>query len=116
MVAASRDGVIFLPPHVNGTSLFSVEDNAIRIGTSSLKNIGEKSAEAIQANRPYASVDDLHGRVSRRQANARVVDALARAGALEFDRDAQIAQAIALNKELREAKINFNVYSREGLE
>ena len=113
MISAARDGVIFLPPHVNGTALFSVEESAIRIGTMSVKNVGDKAARAIEAARPYASEEDLSARVPRRQANSRMLEALRRVGALEFDRDAQIARALEFNRELREAKINLNVYSRD---
>lgn len=116
MVAASRDGIVFLPPHVNGTALFTVEDNAVRIGTQSIKNVGEKAAEAIQKGKPYDSLDDLSRRIPKRQVSSRVVDALALSGALEFSRDAQVARAIAFNQALRDGSINLNVYSRSGVE
>lgn len=116
MISAARDGVIFLTPHVNGTALFSVEEGAIRIGTMSVKNVGDKAARAIEAARPYASEEDLSARVPRRQANSRMLGALRGVGALEFDRDAQVARALEFNRELREAKINLNVYGREGAE
>lgn len=116
MTAAARDGVIFLPPHVNGTATFQVEDNAIRIGTSSIKNVGEKAAAALQAARPFASAEDLHGRVPRRTVNSRVLASLESAGSLEFDQARLAEKAIAFNQKIREASINLNVYSRQGVE
>lgn len=115
MVAASRDGVLFLPPHVCGTALFTVEDNAIRIGTQSVKDVGEKAARALEAGRPYRDRDDLR-RVPKRQANSKVLAALESSGALEFDRECLVAQAVAFNRALRESSINLNVYGRHGAE
>lgn len=115
MVAASRDGVIFLPPHVNGTLSFTVEDNAIRIGTQSIKNVGTKAATCLESNRPYSSREDL-ARVPRRQVNSKVLAALESAGALDFDQDRLAAAAIVFNQKLRDSKINLNVYSRQGVE
>lgn len=116
MVAASRDGVVFLPPHVNGTALFSVEDNAVRIGTQSVKHVGDKAAAALELGRPYRDLVDLEARVQKRQVNSRVKDALNLVGALEFDVERLVAKAVAFNRALRESSVNLNVYSREGLE
>lgn len=116
MTAAARDGVIFLPPHVNGTATFQVEQNAIRIGTRSVKNVGEKAAAALEAARPYSSREDLQTRVAKRQVNSRVVEALRGAGALEFEEAKLEEDAIAFNMKIREATINLNVYSRMGAE
>jgi DNA polymerase-3 subunit alpha len=116
MVSAARDGVIFLPPHVNGTANFSVEDNAIRIGTQSVKNVGSKASVAIELSRPYAGRSDLESRVPRRTCNSKVLAALEAAGALEFDQDVLQARAINLNQRLREERINLAVYSRAGVE
>lgn len=112
MVAASRDGVIVLPPHVNGQAAWGIEDGGIRMGLQAIKDVGEKAASTIQAGKPFASREDFEARMPRRQVNSKVRAALEGAGALEFDEDAFNASAIALNTTLRDAKINLNVYQR----
>lgn len=81
--AAIVDGCILLPPHVNGTWDYSVEENAIRVGLRGIAGVGEKSAQAIVANQPYGKAEDIL-KVPRRQCNAAVIKALVGAGALEF--------------------------------
>ena len=110
MVAASRSGIVFLTPHVNGTGGFSIETNAIRVGTVSLKGVGEKASAAIESGRPYSDKDDLLARVARRSANSRVLAILEDAGALDFTREGQIARAVALNQGLRESGLDLRVY------
>ena len=112
MVSAARGGVIFLPPHVNGTAQNTIEDNAIRVGTLSVKSVGEKASAALQAARPYSSAEDLEARVPKRAVNAGVRKALAEAGALEFDDEVLLRQATELNAALREAKINLRVFQK----
>lgn len=110
LAAAARDGVVFLPPHANGTRRFSIENNAIRVGTESIKNVGSVAAEVVERHRPYSSLEDFLSRVPKRQVNARVVSALQEAGALEFDRDVLVARAVAYNHDLKNTRVSINVF------
>ena len=92
---AVYDGVYFLTPHVN----FSVDydfkktkdKNIIIEGLTSLKNIGEKAALAIEAERikngKYKSYEDFIKRVPKRQVNKKIIDALMANNALEFNKE-----------------------------
>ncbi|TYK42699.1 error-prone DNA polymerase [Actinomadura decatromicini] len=53
---------------------------AIRLGLSGIRNLGEDTAEAIAAGRPYASMEDLARRVPL---SAGALEALATAGAFD---------------------------------
>jgi DNA polymerase-3 subunit alpha len=89
-------GVPVLPPDVNSsTSDFTVEDTddgsgsrkaAIRFGLTAVKGIGTSAVEAIQEARDlesFSSVTDFLSRVDTRKVNKRVIEALARCGAMD---------------------------------
>ncbi|GAB4279747.1 MAG: DNA polymerase III subunit alpha [Candidatus Rifleibacteriota bacterium] len=79
-------GIEILPPDVNISSgLFTVEGKNIRYGLSAIKGVGASAVESIIEVRnesgPFKSFCDFTYRVDTRQVNARVVDALIKAGA-----------------------------------
>ncbi len=93
---ARQMGVPVLPPDVNRSSSdFTVEDvddgaggtrGAIRFGLTAVKGIGESAVEAIldaRLKEPFRSVMDFLSRVDTRKVNKRVIEALARCGAMD---------------------------------
>ncbi|HEY6469808.1 MAG TPA: DNA polymerase III subunit alpha [Candidatus Dormibacteraeota bacterium] len=88
---AHARGLVVRPPDVNrSTSAFSLgdeEQGEILYGLRHIKNVGERVAAEIVAEReasgPFVSLFDLCLRVSSRDLNRRVVEALIRSGACD---------------------------------
>lgn len=86
-----RAGITILPPDVNASEAgISVDGRGLRLGLDSVKNVGGGLAEAIVADRAagglYQSVEDFLTRASglpRAPLNAKAVECLAKAGALD---------------------------------
>ena len=82
-----RLGIEVLPPdiHLSGRD-FSVEGRAIRFGLIAVKNVGEGAIESIVAARTqgglFRSLTDFCSRIDIRLANRKVLESLARVGAL----------------------------------
>jgi DNA polymerase-3 subunit alpha len=84
-------GLVVRPPDVNrSASAFSLgaeEQGEILYGLRHIKNVGERVADEIVAERetsgPFASLFDLCLRVASRDLNRRVVEALIRSGACD---------------------------------
>jgi error-prone DNA polymerase len=85
---ARRHGVLARRPDVNESEAAahlqpdpeSTGGMAVRLGIGSVRGIGDDLAKAIEAGRPYASMEDL---VRRTGASKPVVEALATAGAFD---------------------------------
>jgi DNA polymerase-3 subunit alpha len=99
--ASLFDGVVLLPPHINGTADYTIDGNAIRVGLRTIKGVGEVASKVIEANRPYARPHDLR-RLPKRQVNARVVKMLAAGGALYFNPDMLRSHAVKYNVQRQE--------------
>ena len=88
---AHARGLVVRPPDVNrSAAAFSLGDEAqgeILYGLRHIKNVGERVAAEIVAEReaagPFVSLFDLCLRVSSRDLNRRVVEALIRSGACD---------------------------------
>ncbi len=81
-------GIEILPPDINvSVGLFKVDKGNIRYGLNAIKGVGQGAADSIVEQRskggPFKSIADLTRRVDTRQVNARVIDALIKAGALD---------------------------------
>jgi DNA polymerase-3 subunit alpha len=91
-----RLGIAVLPPDVHRSHLeFTVEGEGIRFGLLAVKNVGEGAIESIIAARgeggDFRSIADFCGRIDLRLANKRVLESLAKVGALNaFGHPAQI--------------------------
>jgi DNA polymerase-3 subunit alpha len=91
-----RLGIEVLPPDVHASHVeFTVEGNAIRFGLLAVKNVGHGAIESIIAARteggPFRSLTDFCSRVDLRLCNRKVLEALAKVGALNvFGHPAQI--------------------------
>ena len=91
-----RMGIEVLPPDVHRSGVeFTVEGKAIRFGLLAVKNVGQGAIESIIAAReeggPFRSLADFCSRVDLRLANRKVLESLARVGAMNaFGHPAQI--------------------------
>jgi len=88
VAAASDMGMPILPPDVNHSSVrFMPEGTGIRFGLAGIKSVGEGAAEAVVAARKgggaYKGLVDLCSRVDAAACNKRVLDALAKCGAMD---------------------------------
>ncbi|HSL33707.1 MAG TPA: DNA polymerase III subunit alpha, partial [Candidatus Limnocylindrales bacterium] len=82
-----RMGIEVLPPDVHRSGVeFTVEGGAIRFGLLAVKNVGQGAIESIIAARreggPFRSLADFCSRVDLRLANRKVLESLARVGAM----------------------------------
>ena len=82
-----RMAIEVLPPDVHQQPLeFTVEGDAIRFGLLAVKNVGQGAIESIIAARdeggPFRSLTDFCTRIDLRLANRKVLEALAKVGAL----------------------------------
>ncbi|MEO6113471.1 MAG: DNA polymerase III subunit alpha [Sphingomicrobium sp.] len=87
-----RSGVECLAPDVNHSkAAFSVEEGptglGVRYALGALKGVGEKSMEALvaerEANGPFQSLDDFAARIDPKLLNRRQLESLAAAGAFD---------------------------------
>jgi DNA polymerase-3 subunit alpha len=83
-----RLGISVLPPDINHSDLdFALEGDGIRFGLCAIKNVGSGAIESILATRqeggPFTSLEDLCGRFDWSAVNKRVLESLARCGALD---------------------------------
>jgi hypothetical protein len=89
-------GIEVLPPDVHRSHLeFTVEGDAIRFGLLAVKNVGQGAIESILAAREdgdaFRTLTDFCTRIDLRLANRKVLEALAKVGALNaFGHPAQI--------------------------
>ncbi len=86
---AEAMGLKVLPPHVNRSGTrFTPEGNAIRYGLACIKNVGEGATRAIIAERemrgPFESLFDFCARTDTQEVNKKVIESLARCGALDL--------------------------------
>lgn len=95
-----RLGIEVRPPDIEFSHLdFAPEGDAIRFGLLGVKNVGAGAAESIVAAReggdPATSLQEFCERIDLRLANKRVLEALAKVGALRrFGHPAQILLAL----------------------
>ena len=91
-----RMGIEVRPPDVHRSGVeFTVEGDAIRFGLLAVKNVGQGAIESIIAAREeggeFRSLTDFCSRIDLRLANRKVLESLARVGALNaFGHPAQI--------------------------
>jgi DNA polymerase-3 subunit alpha len=83
-----RMGLEALPPDVNQSgAMFTVDQGRIRFGLAAVKNVGVAAMQALLSERgkggPFKGFDDLLSRVDSRLMNARMVESLIKAGALD---------------------------------
>ena len=87
VVECRRLGIEVRPPDVHRSGLgFTVEGDSIRFGLLAVKNVGEGAIESIIAAREsggeFRSLTDFCSRVDVRLANRKVLESLAKVGAL----------------------------------
>jgi DNA polymerase-3 subunit alpha len=95
-----RLGIEVRPPDVMRSAVeFTVEDDAIRFGLLAVKNVGQGAIESIiaarEADGPFRSLTDFCTRIDLRLANRKVLESLAKVGALSaFGHPAQILEGL----------------------
>jgi DNA polymerase III subunit alpha len=87
---ASDMGLQVLPPHVNHSGIrFTPQGNGIRYGLACIKNVGEGAAATIveerRKNGPFKNLLDFCSRIDTTAVNKKVMESLARCGALDLD-------------------------------
>ncbi len=115
-------GIPILSPSINkSVARFAVEGNAIRYGLAAIKGVGESAVELMvqqrEADGPFASVEDICRRCDTRMLNKRMLEALAKAGALDeiepnrraaFERaDAAIAGAAGIHRDAQRGQTSL---------
>jgi DNA polymerase-3 subunit alpha len=87
---ARAAGQQVLAPDINHSELeFGVVEGRIRFGLGAIKGVGESAIEAIlEARRsgPFSDLFDFCDRVDPRKVNRKVIEALVKAGAFDFQR------------------------------
>jgi DNA polymerase-3 subunit alpha len=99
-IQEARDfNIKILPPDINNSySSFSIEENNIRFGLSSVKNVGSKSTDAIVEERKkgkFKSFMDFLDRIPKEAANSKILESLIKVGA--FDSLIKNRQALLIN-------------------
>ncbi|HVA84869.1 MAG TPA: DNA polymerase III subunit alpha [Candidatus Saccharimonadales bacterium] len=94
-----RIGIEVRPPDIARSGLeFTVEGDAIRYGLLAVKNVGQGAIESMLAARetgPFRSLADFATRIDIRLANKRVLESLAKVGALSaFGHPAQVLEGL----------------------
>jgi hypothetical protein len=95
-----RLGIEVRPPDAGRSNVeFTVEDEGIRFGLLAVKNVGQSAIESIIAAReaegPFKSLGDLCRRIDLRLANRKVLESLAKVGALSaFGHAAQVLEGL----------------------
>ena len=87
---ATDMGLQVLPPHVNHSGIrFTPEGQGIRYGLACMKNVGAGAAASIIAERekngPFEDLLDFCSRIDTSAVNKKVMETLARSGALDFE-------------------------------
>jgi DNA polymerase-3 subunit alpha len=88
LAEARRAGVAILPPDINRSQArFSLEGNGIRFGLAAIKHVGEAAIGQVEKARAggglFKNQDDLLARVEGNLLNAKALEALIKAGALD---------------------------------
>jgi DNA polymerase-3 subunit alpha len=82
-----------LPPDINHSDLeFGVVEARIRFGLGAIKGVGESAIEAVLEGRragPFSDLFDFCERVDSRKVNRKVLEALVKAGAFDFQKRAR---------------------------
>ncbi|MFH1610654.1 MAG: DNA polymerase III subunit alpha [Patescibacteria group bacterium] len=125
-------GIKVLPPDINESrkDFTYINDNEIRFGLLTIKNLGHDIVVSIinerKENGPYKSLADLLNRVKSRNLNKKSLDALAKAGALDnfgernlivknMDNILNYIKTIRKEKETNQASL-FSVMNSDGKE
>ncbi|GMU60535.1 MAG: hypothetical protein AMXMBFR34_22980 [Myxococcaceae bacterium] len=90
-IAEARDaGIEVLPPDINESLLaFGAVEGKIRFGLGAIKGVGESAIEAIleaRKNGVFKDLFDFCQRVDARRVNKKVLEALVKAGAFDFEK------------------------------
>jgi DNA polymerase-3 subunit alpha len=97
--AASDAGVEYILPHINKSKMrFTVQENKVVWSFSSIKGIGYKAAQELQAKQPYKDFDDFYKRISKSKVKFNNIQALIHAGAFDVFGDRRELLKIVASK------------------
>lgn len=86
---AVHSGVIVMLPHINETASYSIRrwrgEWVLQQGLTTIKGIGNATANAIEKKGKYGTKADLVARMTGREMNSRAIQILTESGACEFD-------------------------------
>lgn len=81
----------FLPPDINESEWnFTIENKKIRIGLCAIKGLGKKYADKIIEARPIENVDDIIGRIGKRNFGKQAASSLILGGAFGGSKNEKI--------------------------
>lgn len=113
---AVKDGSILFLPHVNYSADYALRkvdgENIIQLGLRSIKGVGEKAADFIEAERKangnYTDIDDFIDRckVKGSPVNKGVISKLEETGALVFDKKTYLKRVTKYNSTLYMKSLN----------
>jgi DNA polymerase-3 subunit alpha len=79
-----KNGIAILPPDINDSEdTFTLSDEGVRYGITSIKNVGSNTYKEIKNKGPFSSFEDLLARVSTSSVDARVGSSLISIGAMD---------------------------------
>lgn len=82
--AATDAGIEYILPHINKSKMrFTVQDNKVVWSFSSIKGIGFKAAQELQAKQPFKDFDDFHKRINKSKVKYNNIQALIYSGAFD---------------------------------
>jgi DNA polymerase-3 subunit alpha len=106
---AVNNGIIILPPNINGTAEYSIQEmegnKVIQEGYSKIKNVGMKSALEIEKYKPYKNYKDFEERVPKKSVNARVKKALIDSNCFIFDEEEYAEYIYSYNYKLKKTRV-----------
>jgi len=111
LISAAKDGIVIMLPHVNyglGTKILKIDgDKAICLCLTTIKGVGQKTAEKIDAKKPYASKEDFIKRVCNGKINTSIEEKLEHNGALLFNEKIYWERVIKYNAFLKNRNPSF---------
>ena len=108
---AKKIGIPILPPDINDSGQnFTLTDDGIRYGITSVRDVGDTAYAAIESLRPFSSLEDLVTRIPARGFSTRVAHNLIAIGGLDRfgDRRDVLREFYALRKVKNPEIPNFN--------
>ena len=106
-IKAAKKGIVILLAHVNGPvthKIMTVDgQTCIQQGTSTIKGVGLGTAEAINANGPYKSLNEIKAAIPKRTLRSNVITALDDYGSLIFNKNTWMDRCINYNIHLHES-------------
>lgn len=110
LLEADRLGIEILPPDVNlSNESFSLENECIRFGLTSVKGVGKAALKEIKSKRPFSSFEEFTNKCIKRAVKSHVIEALDKIGAFQ-----SMGRSEYEHKKYYLPILNFPIYAGEG--